>query len=134
NWSPTAATALTGDLFRINMGANGDAPNIINITDNGTSLLSVSETQSTSAIPQQFTAAGDVGIAYDLAFTNQTASYIKSNAPLYIEAGESFDSNDLTLRTYNSGQVVFDTPSGAALYLSSTSTTADTKYGFNSTI
>ncbi|HEY9659625.1 MAG TPA: hypothetical protein V6C65_14290, partial [Allocoleopsis sp.] len=56
-----------------------------------------------------FTAAGDVSIAYDLAFTNPDASYIKSNAPLYLEAGPAYSSNDLTLRTYNSGNVVVNT-------------------------
>ncbi|QQS44623.1 hypothetical protein IPM65_03425 [Candidatus Roizmanbacteria bacterium] len=40
---------------------------------------------STSAVnidvPTSFNAAGDVSVAYDLYFTNQTASYIKSDGP-----------------------------------------------------
>jgi hypothetical protein len=54
-------------------------------------------------------------IAYDLLMSNQTASAIKSNAPLTIEAGESFESNDLTLKTYNNGDVVIDSPGGVTL-------------------
>ena len=108
DWSPTSATA-TGDLFRINIGSGGTVGNLLNVTDNGSSLFSVSETAITSALPHSFTAVGDVSMAYDLLFTNQTASYIKSNAPLYLEAGESFESNDLTFKTYNQGSVVVDT-------------------------
>jgi len=107
DWSPTSATA-TGDLFNINIGSGGTAGNLLNITDNGSSLFSVSETAIISNLPHSFTAAGDVSMAYDLLFTNQTASYIKSNAPLYLEAGEVFESNDLTLKTYNQGTVVID--------------------------
>jgi hypothetical protein len=47
-------------------------------------------------------------MAYDLQFTNQTASSIKAVGPLTIENGESFESNNLTLRTYNSGNVIID--------------------------
>ena len=82
------------------------------VQDDGTSVFTVTDTQITNALPASFTAAGDVSIAYDLLFTNQTASYIKSNAPLYIEAGESFESNDLTLKTYNSGDIILQANSG----------------------
>ncbi len=108
DWSPGSAATLTGDLFAINIGSNGNADNLFNVLDNSSSLFSVSETQITSALPHQFTSTGDVSIAYDIIFTNQTASYIKSYAPLYIDAGESFESNDLTLSTYNAGDIVFD--------------------------
>ncbi|KKW08001.1 MAG: hypothetical protein UY44_C0020G0002 [Candidatus Kaiserbacteria bacterium GW2011_GWA2_49_19] len=49
-----------------------------------------------------------MSIAYDLLFTNPTASYIKSAAPLYVASGETFNSSDLTLKTYNSGDIVLD--------------------------
>jgi hypothetical protein len=109
DWTPGSSTTGTGDLLSLNIGPNGTMGNLLNIKDNGTSLFSVSETAITSALPHSFTAAGDVAIAYDIQFTNQTASYLKSNAPLYIEAGESFESNDLTLQTYNSGSIALDT-------------------------
>ncbi|KKU23322.1 MAG: Outer membrane autotransporter barrel domain protein, partial [Candidatus Woesebacteria bacterium GW2011_GWC2_47_16] len=57
----------------------------------------------------------DVSIAYDLLFTNQTASNIKTSAPFTLEVGESFESNDLTLKTYNSGDIVLDSPGGVTL-------------------
>jgi hypothetical protein len=96
NWAPTSTTA-TGDLFRINIGSGGNVTNLFNVTDNGSSLFSVAETQITSAIPHQFTAAGDVSMAYDLVFTNQTASTIKANGPLTIDAGETFETDILVL-------------------------------------
>ena len=108
DWSPGSSTTATGDLFRINIGSNGDVDNLLNITDNGTSVFKVAETGVTTAVPASFTASGDTSFAYDLLLTNQTSSYIKSNAPLYIQAGETHESNDLTLQTYNSGDLVFD--------------------------
>lgn len=109
NWEPSSVATASGDLFAINIGAHGDTTgNLFNVLDTGSSLFSVSTTAITSALPHNFTAAGDVSMAYDLLFTNQTASYIKSNAPLYIYAGESFENNNLTLKTYGTGNIVFD--------------------------
>jgi hypothetical protein len=76
------------------------------VRNNGSDIFTVSQTGITSNAPHAFTAAGDVNIAYDLLLSNQTASYIKSNATLYLQAGESYESNDLVLQTYNSGNVV----------------------------
>ncbi len=128
DWSPGSAATSTGDLFNINIGANGTAGNLFNITDNGSSLFSVSESVITSSLPHSFTSAGDVSMAYDLLFTNQTGSYIKSNAPLYLEAGELFESNDLTLKTYNQGSVVVDSSAttGTSMSISSGSLTTGT--------
>ena len=109
DWSPGSSTTATGDLFTINIGSSGTTTgNLFNITDAGSSLFSVSEVLATTSVPASFTAPGDVSIAYDLNFTNPTASYIKSAAPLYIQAGEPFNSSDLTLKTYNAGAVVID--------------------------
>ncbi len=108
NWAPGSATTATGDLFRLNIAANGTIGNLFNVTDDGSTLFSVSETAVTSAVPHNFTAAGDLSVAYDIQFTNQTASYIKSYAPLYLDTGESFESNNLTMRTYNAGNIIAD--------------------------
>lgn len=108
DWTPGSATTASGDLFRINIGSNGNVTNVFNITDNGSSLFRVSETQIESAIPHLFSAAGDVNIAYDLVFTNQTASTIDSYGPLTLRAGESFESNNLTLTSYNSGNILLN--------------------------
>jgi len=121
DWSPGSSTTATGDLFRINIGANGNIGNLFNITDNGSTLFRVSETIITSALPHEFTAAGDVSFAYDINLTNQTASTIESSGPLYIVAGEPAESNNLTLRTYNSGAVIVE----RALSLSSQGTLPD---------
>ncbi|QHO62982.1 hypothetical protein MICH65_0001 [Candidatus Chazhemtobacterium aquaticus] len=71
-------------------------------------LFSVSPSGLVSNVPSSFTSSGNVSLAYDLLLTNQTSSSIKSNAPLTIEAGESFESNHLTLKTYNQGNILLD--------------------------
>jgi len=114
--APGGATTLSGDLFRLNVGSNvtvtGD---IFSIDDNGSELFTVNQTGITSALPHSFTAAGDVSMAYDLILTNQTSSKIESYGPLSIVAGEASESNNLTLKTYNSGNIVFE-PGKAALF------------------
>jgi hypothetical protein len=59
NWLPGSATTATGDLFKITLGANGNIGNLFNVYDAGASasLFNISETQITSALPHQFTAA-----------------------------------------------------------------------------
>jgi hypothetical protein len=70
--------------------------------------LVVSGQQVAINVPLNLTSAGDISFASDLQFTNPTASYIKSQAPLYIEAGDSNYSHDLILRAFNEGEVVVD--------------------------
>jgi hypothetical protein len=108
DWSPGSATTATGDLLSLNIGANGILGNIFNVKDNGSSVFSVSQTGVTANLPVNFTSPGDVSIAYDLGFTNPIASYITSGAPLYLRAGKVFNSSDLTLATYNKGNVIVD--------------------------
>lgn len=106
DWTPGSATTATGDLFSLNIGTNGTTTgSLFNILDTGSSIFSVSETSVTTSLPTNFTAAGDVNIAYDINFTNPTASYIKSSAPLYLQAGPVYGNNDLTLQTFGTGAV-----------------------------
>lgn len=119
DWSPGSATTASGDLVSLNVGGNGIIGNIFNVKNAGSSVFSVGQAQITASLPTQFTAAGDTSFAYDLQFTNPVASYIKSAAPLYIQAGETFNSSNLTLKTYNSGQVVLDSPGGVSFINSS---------------
>lgn len=110
DWSPTSWATASGDLFNINLGQYADTTgNIFSVTDNSSNLFTISQSKITSALPHEFTAAGDVKIAYDLIFTNQTASTIDTYGPLTISAGESFESNNLTLTTYNSGNILLNT-------------------------
>ncbi|MEZ6256053.1 MAG: hypothetical protein R3B92_04770, partial [Patescibacteria group bacterium] len=101
-WNPTANTTATGNLFNIGIGSSAAfTGKIFNIEDNGTDLFSVGTAAITSALPHEFTAGGDVTFANDIVLTNQSASLIGSYGPLTIEAGESFESNNLVLKTYN---------------------------------
>ena len=108
DWSPGSATTATGDLLSLNVGSNGSLGNIFNVKNGGSSVFSVSQTAVTANLPVNFTSPGDVSFAYDLVFTNPTASYITSAAPLYLRSGEVFNSSDLTLATYNKGNVIVD--------------------------
>jgi len=100
----SGTTASAAGLY-VRIDGNG---NLLTLNSNGTDVMTVSPTGATIGVPANFTASGDVSVAYDLLFTNQTASYIKSNASLTIEAGESFESNDLTLRTFNMGNIILE--------------------------
>ncbi len=116
DWSPSIATTATGDLFALNIGANGTTTgNLFDILNNSSSIFSISQTALTTSLPASFTAPGDVSIAYDINFTNPTASYIKSLAPLYLVAGDINNSSNLTLQTYNSGIIDLDTGSGGSI-------------------
>src|SRR6185369_4081100 len=55
DWSPGSATTATGDLFSLNVGANGIIGNIFNVKNNGSSVFSVGQNQITAALPTQFT-------------------------------------------------------------------------------
>jgi hypothetical protein len=115
DWSPGSATTATGDLVSLNVGANGTIGNIFNVKNGGSSVFSVSQSQITANLPLNLTAPGDFGLAYDLQFTNPVSSFIKSAAPLYLQAGETYNSSDLTLKTFNSGNVVIDAAGGVTL-------------------
>lgn len=70
------------------------------------SLFEVTQASMSANIPASFNAAGDTEIAYNLNFSNDTASYIRSLSPLYIEAGDQNSAEDLTLRSRGTGDVV----------------------------
>ena len=82
--------------------------NLLTLNNNGSDIVTISPTQATFNTPTSFTSSGDVSIAYDLNFTNPTANYVKSSAPLYIQAGETYNSSHLILGTYNKGNVIVD--------------------------
>jgi len=112
--APSTLLELVGTSTQLKLGYNStyytsfsiDSTGMLTLAPNGTTAATFSDTANTFALPTSFTASGDVSMAYDLIMSNQTASNIKSLGPLTIEAGESFESNDLTLKTYNQGSVV----------------------------
>ncbi|CAN5306326.1 hypothetical protein BH10PAT1_BH10PAT1_2890 [soil metagenome] len=105
----SSGSITTGDLLAINAtGTTLTSGNLFNIMNNSSSVFSVSGTSVTTSLPANFTAPGDISAAYDIQFTNPTASYIKSSAPIYIASGETFNSSNLTLRTYNVGNILLD--------------------------
>ncbi|MBI2595348.1 MerR family DNA-binding transcriptional regulator [Candidatus Daviesbacteria bacterium] len=135
DWTPgsTVTGTATGDLFKINIGSNGvnNPLNFLNFVSNSSSLFSVSQQQFTTSLPANFTAAGDLSVAYDLNFTNPTSSFVKSAAPLTVQSGETFNSSDLTLKTFNQGTVVFDTAATTGTSVDLTNGVLSTGTGFN---
>ncbi|MDD5482010.1 MAG: hypothetical protein PHR64_03685, partial [Candidatus Shapirobacteria bacterium] len=96
----------TSPAFKLQIAGSG---NLLSIGDTaGNTFFSVTDSLITSNLPHTFTSSGDVSMAYNLLFTNPTASYIRSSAPLYIEAGETYGSSNLTLRTYNTGNIILE--------------------------
>jgi len=109
DWSPSNWATASGDLFKINIGQYGDITgNMFAVYDNTSELFSIDTTKITSAIPHEFLGVGDVTMAYDLNFSNQTSGNILSSGSLSIKAGDSWESNNLTLATYNGGDIVLD--------------------------
>ncbi len=108
-WAPSGTATATGDLFRLNIGANGTLTgNVFALYNNDSDLFKVSTAKITSAVPHEFTAAGDVSIANDLIFTDQISNNIQSYGPLTIESGEPFENQNLTLRTFGTGGIVME--------------------------
>lgn len=107
-WNPGSATTSTGSLLSLDVGANGTLGYILNVKNNGSTVFGVSQSQISANLPVAFNSPGDVAVAYDLFLTNPTASYLKSNSNIYIQAGEVFNSSNLTLKTYNSGLIHLD--------------------------
>lgn len=105
-WNPGSTTTATGDLFKLDIGVNAVLTgNLLALYNNGSSIFRVGTAQINSDVPHSFNAAGDVSVAYDLAFTNQTSANITSLGPLSIAAGEAFENNDLNLGAYGTGKI-----------------------------
>jgi len=103
NWSPGLSTTATGDLFNINIGALGTADNLFNVTDAGVSLFKITEGTVISAVAATFSSASGTSFSANLLMTNQTASSIITNGPLTIDVGDTNESNNLILKSYNTG-------------------------------
>ena len=102
-YNSSTATSAGGLYVR----SDGDG-NLLTLNANGTDVLTVSPSQASFNVPVSFQSAGDVSMAYDLYFTNDTAGYIKYLSPGYITT-ESPDQNyDLTLSAANDGYVIVD--------------------------
>jgi hypothetical protein len=119
-----SSSITTGTLLAINASSTTlTTGKLFDVQNNSSSVFNIGASQITSVLPHQFTAAGDVTMAYDLVFTNQTASTIDSYGPLTVRSGESFESNNLTLKTYNSGNIIFDTATAGKVLVGTGSAT-----------
>jgi len=82
--------------------------NIAQFQASGTPIFTIGQNLVTSEVPLAINSVGDTGIAGNLIFTNPTASYIKSDSPLYIQAGDIANNESLYLSGSNAGMVIVD--------------------------
>jgi len=93
--------------LNITLPSSGTGPRTFaNYSEGSTNLYNFSTAQATFNLPVSVASAGDVSMAYDLQFTNDTASYIRSYAPLYIQSGDPNASSDMVLSASGSGVVI----------------------------
>ena len=111
--SANVGLGTTSPSYKLELVGSGS---LLRIGDTaGNDFITVTDTGAQFNLPTSFNSTGDVSLANDLVFTNATSSNIKSSAPLYITAGEVFNSSDLNLKTYNNGNLVFDTAGIASI-------------------
>lgn len=102
-------TGLTGTetALRVNTGA-GFSGKLLDLDINGTNVFEVTSLGIRADVPATFGSVGNVQIANNLEFTNTVASYISSDSPLYITAGDIVSDEDLILKANNAGVVLVD--------------------------
>ena len=71
----------SSNYLSFTIDANGE----LTFSDSGTDIATFGATGASFEVPASFNAVGDVSIAYDIQFTNQTSANIKSDGPLTIE-------------------------------------------------
>ena len=102
-------SALAGSetALYINTAA-GFTGKFLDIDLNGNDIFEITATGIIANVPATFASPGNVQIANNLNFTNSTASYITSESPLYIIAGDGLNDEDLILSANNAGYVIVD--------------------------
>ena len=105
----TLGTGLAGSETALYINTQSSFDGVfLDIDLGGTDIFEISTTGITANVPANFTSPGNVSIANNLNFTNSTASYITSDSPLYITAGDSINDEDLILSANNAGYVIVD--------------------------
>jgi len=135
--SPSAQLNLVGtsEQLRLSYDASNyssfiiDSTGKLTLSNNGNGVANFGSSGASFDVPVAFNAVGDVDFGYDLVLSNQTSSNITSWGPLSVVAGESFESNNLTLKTYGTGNIVADLSGTGAMWLTGTDTSIvfDTK-------
>ena len=110
----TLSVLGTSEQFRLSYDASnylsftiGSTGNLT-LADSGTNIATMGSENAEFFVPTIFSATGDVSIAYDIVLTNQSTAGLYSYGPMILESGESFENNNLTLKTYGTGDVLAD--------------------------
>ncbi|PIZ98389.1 MAG: hypothetical protein COX77_04730, partial [Candidatus Komeilibacteria bacterium CG_4_10_14_0_2_um_filter_37_10] len=110
--TPSAKLNVVGTADAVQFllqGYSTQTSNIMEIKDSSSNnLFTLSPTGASFEVPTSFNSSGDTIMAYDLVFTNPTASTISSNAPLSIIAGAGGTNSNLTLSGSGTGKVYVD--------------------------
>ncbi|RLC37485.1 hypothetical protein DRH27_03840, partial [Candidatus Falkowbacteria bacterium] len=128
-----SSTDYMASIYNTNTGAtssglyirsDGTSGNLLTLNSGGSDIVTISEAASVFNNPVQFGSSGDVAMAYDLIFTNDSAGNINFQGPGYIQTDSAYENLDLTLMAANNGDVVI---SDTAV-ITGTTTIADTLY------
>jgi len=122
-----AATTLTGSVLGLNLDLSTNVtPGAYNVmgqqiilpsggtgtttfaswSEGSSEMYNFSPVSAQFNVPASFNAAGDVSLAYDLVFTNNSAAYVTFNGPGYVRTDDASGNYDLTLSAANAGDVV----------------------------
>ena len=103
-YNTNSGTSSSGLYIR----SDGDSSNLLTLNFGGSDIVNISSAQSTFNNPVTFGSAGDVALAYDLNFNNDSAAYINFQGPGYIRTNSASENLDLNLSAANLGDVVVD--------------------------
>jgi len=96
---------VTGINLELPTGASGDMT-FLKFLEGSSTLYDFDVTSAQFNVPASFNNAGDVSLAYDLIFTNNSAAYLTFNGPGYVRTDDPAGNYDLTLLAANSGAIV----------------------------
>jgi hypothetical protein len=108
---------FTGVKINLPSGGTGTST-FAQYLEAGSELYNFNNIQAKFSVPASFEAAGDVSLAYDLIFTNNSAGYIKFQGPGYVQTDDASGNYNLTLSGANAGAVVAyeDASTSASVY------------------
>ena len=99
----------TGEKTAIHVNGDGSfSGNLLYLTSNNVSILTVTRAEAIFSVPVRFNAASETTMADDLHFTNIDSSYIRTDGDLFMVAGNTGNIQNIHLATVDGGVVFVD--------------------------